>query len=313
MLLRIPPFRGAQVAAGVVVLTVLVLLLELRMTWSPAGHLAAVAAVAVPVWVLLAATPPAEGRARPWLSALCLSAVGLLAVALGHVIDILGGDGFYGGADPGDVALGGLVVGVAATWCLRARGAASCALIAGLAGTTALLAGAEWVGDPSDRLLRWLLLASAVVLLVLTLAHRDRRHLVAAQFANAGGLAVAAIALPTVLGTAFALVLGGPDARPDVAPLATGWEIVLMAAGFGMLAYGAVDGERGPVVVGVIDLALFVASTMTPHDDLVGWPLFLLLAGAAFLVIGLRPTTPAPPEPGIDVEPLPPVDVRPLR
>jgi hypothetical protein len=41
-----------------------------------------------------------------------------------------------------------------------------------------------------------------------------------------------------------------------------------------------------------------------------GWPVVLLVAGLALLAIGLRPTTPAPPEPGSDADPPPAIEVR---
>lgn len=315
MLPRVPPFRGAQVATGVVVLTTLAVLLELRMRWSPAGHLAMSGGLAAVFWALVIGTPPAEGRARPWLAALCLSAVGLLAVAGGHFVDVLGGDGFYGvgGEDQArDTLLGALLVGATAAWCARRRAAASCALLTGLAGVVAVVELAEWVAEPSMETFRWLLLGTAVVLLLATLATRDRRPQHAAQYANAGGIAVAAIGVRALtiavlggLGAAF----GESAGEAAGIGLGTGWELVLLAAGFGLLAYGAVDGQRGPVVVGLLDLALFVISATEPRGSFTGWPIFLAAAGLVFLVIGLRPTTPAPPEPGFDAEPPPPIEV----
>lgn len=308
MLLRIPSFRGAQVATGVVVLTTLAVLLEIRMAWSPGAHLAATGGLGAFVWVLLVETPPADGRARPWLAALCLCGVLLVAVALGHVFDLLGGHGFYdrhGDHAHRALTLGALLVCAGAAWCSRVRGAASCALAAGAAGTIALVELAYWVAHPSAGTVRWLLLLAAVVLLVLTLAHRDSRPVHGAQFANAGGLAVAAIGVEALLPTLIRFI-GEPQRSPG---LATGWELTLAAAGFGLLAYGAVDDQRGPVVVGLLNLALFVGAVGVPQSDLVGWPLFLLAAGLVFLVIGVRPTTPAPPEPGVGDEPPPPLEV----
>lgn len=315
MLPRVPPFRGAQVATGVVVLTTLAVLLELRMRWAPGGHLAATGGLALLVWALVLGTPPAEGRARPWLAALCLSAVGLLGVAGGHLVDVLGGDGFYGVDGPHqarDTVFGALLVGVAAAWCSRRRAAASCALLAGLAGVVAVVELAEWVGSPSMETFRWLLLGCAVVLLLCTLASRDRRPLHAAQYANAGGIAVAAIGVRALVLGFFEGFSEDVDGGAGILHLGTGWELVLLAAGFGLLAYGAVDGQRGPVVVGLVDLGLFVVAATVPEGSFWGWPVFLAAAGLVFLVIGLRPTTPAPPEP-LYGDPPPPIEVRPLR
>ena len=83
----------------------------------------------------------------------------------------------------------------------------------------------------------------------------------------------------------------------------------MVLGGFGLLAYGAVDRQRGPVLVGLLVLATWVASASTGDDSLLGWPVVLAAAALFMLVIGLRPTTPAPPDPleddGRDPEPLP--------
>ena len=200
MLVRVPQFRGAQVAAGVVVLTTLALLLEVRMgQWSPGAHLVCSGGLGLLVWVLVIGTPPAEGRPRPWLGALCLSAVALLVVSLGHLVDLFGTNDFYGAGGGGNSArtatLTALVVCGAATWCARQRAAAACALVAGVAGTIALLELADWIADPGLTAVRWLLVFAAFVLLVLTLVQRDSTPAHAAQWANAGGLAIAAIGI----------------------------------------------------------------------------------------------------------------------
>jgi hypothetical protein len=67
------------------------------------------------------------------------------------------------------------------------------------------------------------------------------------------------------------------------------------------------------VLVGLLVLATWVASAAdSGHESLVGWPL-VLAAGAVFmLVVGLRPTTPAPPEP-LDASDEPPAPLLRLR
>jgi len=313
MLLRVPPFRGAQVAAGVVVLATLAVLLELRMEDWPLGvRLGCSGGLGLLVWALVIGTPPAEDQARPWLAALCLSAVVLLALALGHIIDLLGEDGWYGldGIDGDGAPWAGLVGAVllvllAAAWCARERGAASCAFVAGVAGTGLLLLCRAWISDPSTQTLRWLLALSALVLLVLTLVQRDGRPEHAAQLANAGGLAVLMIAQTVGIGPLFGFFFIDLEAQ-----LGAGWELLLLAAGFGLMAYGAVDGHRGPVVFGILNVVAFVVAASLGGGGFAGWPLVLLLAGVALLAIGLRPTTPAPPEPGSDTEPPPAIEVR---
>ena len=73
---------------------------------------------------------------------------------------------------------------------------------------------------------------------------------------NAAGLAVLAIALtgccPAL--SSFASPFGGdPD---EILP--DGWELVVFAAGCGLVAYGAVDRAPGPAYLGVANLAAFV-------------------------------------------------------
>jgi hypothetical protein len=307
MLLRVPPFRGAQVGTGAVVLTTLVALLQLRMGgWSAGAHLACAAGLGAIVWTLVIGTPPAEGQARPWLAALCLSAVLLLVLALGRIVELAGDDGFFGidGGSGAGLALSAPVVCLAAAWCARRRNVASCALVAGVAGTGGLVALASWIGDPSLATIRWLLALAAFVLLVLTLVARDNRPEHGAQLANAGGLAVAAIGQTAGFGP-----LGLFFLVPEGTRLGTGWELVVLAAGFGLMAYGAVDGHRGPVVLGISNVAIFVAAASLT-GGFAGWPVVLLVAGVGLLAVGLRPTTPAPPEPGSDADPPPAIEVR---
>jgi hypothetical protein len=93
--LRVPPFRGDQVAAGVVVLTALVVLLQVRMGWGEGGHLAAALAALAGVGVLVAGCPR---EPRPYVSAIVTSGLILLAMVLGRLGEVLGGEGLVGGA-----------------------------------------------------------------------------------------------------------------------------------------------------------------------------------------------------------------------
>ena len=91
---------------------------------------------------------------------------------------------------------------------------------------------------------RWLLAAYAAFLVLSALALREpaRRH--AEVLIDAGGLAIAAIGLSGVELFGF-----GGGALPGI------WEVVLLGAGFGLVAFGALDRSPGPAYLGVVNLA----------------------------------------------------------
>ena len=84
----------------------------------------------------------------------------------------------------------------------------------------------------------------------------------------------------------------------------------MLAGGFGLLAYAAVDREPGPGYLGVVALAgaVLLIGRPDPDAELVFWPLFLLLIGLAGVGLGLRPRKRLPPEPG---EPAPTTPLHP--
>lgn len=326
-MLRVPPFRGDQVAAGVVVLTALVLLLQVRMGWPPGGELAVAAAATAGVGLLVAGCPR---EPRPYVSAIVVSALVLLAVALLRLGDVFGADARLGG-------LGGLtwklvLLGLAGAALARTYDAAAATLVAALALAFVPLTFFGWLAEPSAGVQRLLLLLMAIGLALAAVSRRDRRPAHAAQLANAGGLALAAIAAgPLVQQVALAVVRAGGSSRADaqafvcgfgnsailqelgrtgcahsIGRIAWGWGIPLLIGGFGLLAYGAVDRQRGPVLVGLLVLAGFVAAASGfGRESLLGWPIVLAATSAFMLVVGLRPTTPAPPEPALGDEPPP--------
>jgi hypothetical protein len=311
---QVPPFRGDQVAAGVVVATALVVLLELRMDWTPGAHLAFAGCGALGAGVLVAGCPR---EPRPYVSAIVTSALILAALALARLGEVLGADGLIGGA--GALTWRLVVLGLLAAFLARAYDAAAATLVGALALAFVPVVFASWLGDPSDGVVKVLLLLAALGLALLTVTRRDRHPAHAAQLANAAGIALVALgATPlaqVLLGSSLGLVDDGDAAYAGAASVAFfgigwGWEVPLVVGGFGLLAYGAVDRQRGPVLVGLLVLATFVASAASEgRGSLLGWPIVLAVGAAFMLVIGLRPTTPAPPEPlgddGPELEPLP--------
>lgn len=290
-LLHPPPHRGPLIAAGAVVLTVGVALEQIRITPGAGVQLVIVALLAVALlWLALQARhdggpPPAHVSV--------LIVCGLLATygTLLRLADALGAD--LGSLGSGAVTWTSALLCVTAAFIARRRDSAIAALIAAVAGGAAVLFGWDWIFSPhSVTPFRWLLLllATAYGLLSLPMRGRSLRH--AVQMVNAGGLATLLIA-PTAIRGIFA------------APSLPGfWELVLLVAGFSLVAYAAADKAPGPAYLGAANLAAFVALVgFTGDRTLEWWPLFLLVVGLLMLGAGLRPRVPLPPEPSASTHP----------
>lgn len=296
--LRVKPFRGDQVAAGVVVLTVLVVLVVLRFAelWSDAGLLAVAVVPAMFVLALAVLSPLQDGDGpRAYQTVLYVCAYALSATAL-VVFAAVVCDGLSADGSPAWIAA---VLTIPAGFFAVARRSPTATFLAATSAGVALVAATAWIGGDDLQTVRWMLLVVILGDALGVLGQRDRRPLHAVQLANAGGLAALAVAAPDLLDVLFA----GPTRT------GWGWELVVLAAGFGLVSYGAVDHERGAAVLGVIDLAAFAFLAAFGDDDptLLGWPLALALAAAIMLAVGLRPTTPAPPEPPLPDPPAPAV------
>ncbi len=178
-------------------------------------------------------------------------------------------------------------------------------MVAGLAAGAAVLAAANWIfGASSQGVYRWLLLALAAAFVLGSLVLRGGRPRHAELMVVTAGLAtlsIAVIASATALFGTF-LIVGGAGPSDDLLPAF--WELVVLAAGCGLIAYGAVDRVPGAAWLGFAHLAAFLVLASAGADDtLQWWPLLLLALGGGVLVAGLRPRSPLPPEPdGYSVE-----------
>ena len=296
-LLRPPAHRGPLIAAGAVLVTVGVLLEEIRLDDKlPLGvHLAILSLSAAVILALGLQAPAEDGRPPAYQSALLVSGLALLAPALLTLADALGAefDPFPAGA----VTWTALVFAGIALWPAVANGSSVCALIAAVAAAVAAMAFVNWVTD-ADSLTtyRWLLAFAALSYVSVSLLLRGPAPSHSRQMVNAAGLAVLTIALsgiPFVVVDAFtASGAGGGEILP------TGWELVVFAAGCGLVAYGAVDRAPGAAYLGVANLLAFlVAAGSSVDDTLLYWPLLILLLGLGAMLTGLRPPSPLPPEP----------------
>jgi hypothetical protein len=292
-LLRPPPHRGPLIAAGAVALTVGVALEELRLAdrLPTAVHMVILLTSGGLLYWLGAQAPTEEGKPTAYQSVLLVAALPLLYAGLLTAADAFGAE--FDPLPAGALMWTSAVVAVAALWPALERNSAISALMAAIVGAVALLSAWAWVfGADSPAPYRWLMGAYAGALVLCSLALREpaRRH--AEVLTDAAGLAIAWIGL-----TGVGIVLS-PVPFSTSSGLPAFWEVVLLGAGFGLVAFGALDRSPGPAYLGVVNLLLFIAEVGTsPDENLYWWPLVLLLVGAVMLAAGLRPRRPLPPEP----------------
>jgi hypothetical protein len=302
------PHRGDLIAAGAGLLTIGVLLVNVRLDirWGT-GVFLVLTLAACGLVLGMAVLAPLEGeRPRPYHQVLLLTGLLLLFATLFRLDQVLGTPRplFHAGSR---VWIFGAVAAVA-LWLALARRSAICAYVAALTGIVLALSFVQWVFDPHGvTTFRWILLLLAIGFALAALTQRDRRRRESVYLVDAAGIAIVALSA-TFVGAVFQLVtlLGAPAAAPGA-----GWKLVLLAAGLGLVAYGAVDRERGPTYLGVLTLLLFVGLAGVPGSggpSLWFWPLVLLALGIAIVAAGLRPRRPLPPEPSAGsgaTEPLP--------
>jgi hypothetical protein len=293
-LLRPPPHRGPLIAAGAVLLATGLALFELRLDVAPAVHALVLGLPALLILGLGVQAPTEGGRPPAYQSVLLVSGLLLLAVALVRLADLIGAD-LDEGIPSGTVVWTGLVEAGVAGWIAARRQSAICALISAMAGAVALLAALEWVFGSSFSTARWLLLLAAIVLVLLSLVLRAGRPRHAELLVDAAGVAILAIALQALIPVVVGFVVPFVNA-PDE-PLPSFWELVVLVAGCGLVAFGAVDRAPGPAWLGVLNLLAFVALVGGGRETLEWWPLALLVLGGATMAAGLRPRDPLPPEP----------------
>jgi len=308
--LRPEPHRGDQVAAGVVVLATFIYVLETRFAqaWGPGIRLVIDAAATLFAGALAVQSPVEGERPRAYQSVLYVATFFLALATLKNLADVLGANDPI--SAPGTIVWVGLLLLVLCIWFSARRNSAIMTLLGAASFAFVVEAFIQWVFSPSGAsTFRWILLLLIGAFVLASLNQRGARPRHGVQLVNAAGLAAVVLGLTFALDlvfSGFASVLGGGPERHGVG---TGWELFLLACGFGLLAYAAVDREPGPAYLGVIVLALFVAIAGPRGSggaSLIGWPIVLLILAGAMLVIGLRPSRPLPPAPDAGAPPPPP-------
>ena len=303
-LLRPPAHRGPLIAAGAVLFGVAIALEEQRLDEQlPNGiHVLIVAAAAALILGLGLQARLEGGSPAAYQSVLLVTGLLLLEGALLELANLLGADINGDDFPAGTFVWTSLLLGAAALYPAVRRNSAICGMIAAIALGIAILSAANWIfGVDSQTFYRWLLLALAVAFALASLVLRGGSARHAELMVITAGLATLAIALVASTGALFGAITGFGS---DEGFLPGFWELVVLVAGCGLIAYGAVDRVPGAAWLGLAHLLAFLAAASAGADDtLLWWPLILLLLGGGALVAGLRPRRPLPPEPaGYSVE-----------
>jgi len=295
-LLRPPAQRGPLIASGAVLLTVALALEEQRLDEVlPNGlHVLIVAAAAGLILALgLQAELPEAGEPAAYQSVLIVCGLLLLELALLQLANLLGAD-FDGIVPTGALVWTSLLLCAAALYPAVRRNSAISAMIAAVALGAALLAAANWIlGADSQAIYRWLLLALAVAFAGASVVLRAARPRHAELMVITAGLATLAIVLVASVGALVIAFAGFGTTGLEAGFLPGFWELVVLAAGCGLIAYGALDRVPGAAWLGFAHLFAFVVAASSGADDtLLWWPLVLLVLGAGVLAAGLRPLQP---------------------
>jgi hypothetical protein len=304
-LLRPPAHRGPLIASGAVLFTAGIALEEIRLadTLPDVVHVLILGLAAALMLGLGLQARLEGGRPAAYQSVLLVAGLLLLEGGLLQLADLLGAD--FGDDFPaGTFVWTSLLLCGAALYPAARRNSAICGMVAAIAAGVAFLSAANWIfGADSQAVFRWLLLLLALVFVLASLVLRGGNPRHGELMVITAGLATLSIVLIASLGAlfgAFASLEGGTEEGF----LPGFWEFVVLAAGCGLVAYGAVDRVPGAAWLGVAHLFGFLAAASAGADDtLLWWPLVLLLLGGGVMVVGLRPRRPLPPEPdGYSVE-----------
>jgi len=207
-LLRPPAHRGPLIAAGAVVLTVAIAIVELRLDDELPGIVhVLILGLAAALFLGLGLQAERDGGApAPPQSVLLVCGLLPLWAGLLRLADLLGAD--FGEFPAATFVWTSLVVAAAAAYAAARCDSAICTMLAGIAAGFAVLSAANWLfGANSETTYRWLLLALAVVFALASLVLRGGHPRHAELMVVTGGLAILVIFLVAALGALFGAVL----------------------------------------------------------------------------------------------------------
>ncbi|WP_022929949.1 hypothetical protein [Patulibacter americanus] len=279
--------RGNTLAAGTVVLAAFAAELELRHGTPVAARLA-LALGLLGLSLLGALGSPREGDGPRTYQEILLALATISSVAVvSHALVLTGAASASAFPAWGIAAAAatGATVGAVLT---RARGGTIVLAAAGILAVVALVAGADAArpqGDPRAGM-RLVLVLAAAVLLVQVVLRLERRYRQAVALVDVLAvvflLLAATFLIDDVPGATEALGLTPGDGRAGL-----GWELLLLAAGFGLVGLGSTLHETGPGWLGA--LALVAALAVIADGGRAGWAAALAAAGAVLVAVALRP------------------------
>ena len=271
--------------------------------WAAFPLLLVVAVPCVVVFGLGAMAALATGEVARWHAVLMVAGVLLSLLAFGQLWDVVG-------VNTDSSGFGFLIFVCAAGLAAFAAfgvGAAYQALLAALAGIGAWLFFFDMIlDDPGATAFRWLLLVLCLVYAAVAFALRDRGAPQAPEFVTAAGIAAVSVGLIGVIAQSGdflgPLLFGASSGEGEGQSFA--WDVWLLLISLGLVAYGAVVHARGPAYVGFLGLLAFailqgaevnaLLEGDEPDSSFLGWPLILLLIGAAGLAAGAIGRRPPP-------------------
>jgi hypothetical protein len=269
----------------------LVLLIRKASDWS---DWATFVALLIPAGVLfavaLALAPRARAAVEGWQSAYMVFGTLLLLAALLQLVSALNG------SPRASLNL---------FWTFGVTGALAFATSLVLQVRVQMLVGAvlwlvAWLAlwdkiltNPSGDTVRWLLLVLAAIYVVLAIALTRSRRADGSDLITVAGIAAVLAGALSFAGAAAATSrlgsLSGSVPKPG-----QGWNLFLLVVSLLLIGYGSRAVTRGPGYVGAIGLVGFIGLTGAdlvsrlngePGGGVVGWPLILLIGGAAGIAL----------------------------